>query len=351
MTATSRKILIIRGANIGDLLCTTPLFATLRRHFPAARIDALVNSYNAPIVANNPDLDHVFFYTKAKHRQAGESVLQVHWRRLRLLYQLRRQRYDIIILANCGYLHRPLRLAKLIGGRRVIGFVPDGQPDNIITDRVPYGDVHAHEVIKINSLLTPLGIHDEPPVLTLVPDTTARAKAQLALDAAFPQLDQRPILAVHISARLPSQRWPAASFIQLIQRLHSAWHGRFMLFWSPGDEDNPHHPGDDRKANEIISACTGLPLLPYPTQQLQDLIAGLSVCQVMFCADGGAMHVGAAVGLPIACLFGDSPANNWFPWGVPHIVLQPESRNVADISPEQAFEACMKLLPSGPNSA
>jgi len=345
MTADIRKILVIRGANIGDLLCTTPLFTTLRQHFPDARIDALVNSYNAPVVINNPDLNHVFYYTKAKHRDAGESVLQVHWRRLRLLYQLRRQRYDVIILANCGYLHRPLRLAKLIGGQRVIGFVPDDQPDNIITDRVPYGDVHAHEVIKIHRLLAPLGIHDVPPALTLVPDASARRNAKKALEAAFPPPDQRPILAVHISARLPSQRWPVAAFIQLIQTLHIHWQGRFMLFWSPGDEDNPHHPGDDRKANEIIAACAGIPLLPYPTQHLQDLIAGLSVCQGMFCADGGAMHVGAAVRLPVVAMFGEAPANNWFPWGVPYIVLQPESRNVADVTPAQAFEACIKLLP------
>lgn len=192
MTADIRKILVIRGANIGDLLCTTPLFTTLRQHFSAARIDALVNSYNAPIVINNPDLDHVFYYTKAKHRETGESVLQVHWRRLKLLYQLRRQRYDLIILANCGYLHRPLRLAKIIGARRVIGFVPDDQPDSVITDRVPYGDVHAHEVIKIQQLLAPLNIHDAPPALTLVPDAAARRKAENARDAAFPQPDNRP---------------------------------------------------------------------------------------------------------------------------------------------------------------
>lgn len=345
MIAEPTKILVIRGANIGDLLCTTPLFTTLRRRYPAARIDALVNSYNAPVVVNNPDLNHVYYYTKAKHRSAGEGVLQVHWRRLRLLYQLRRQKYDIIVMANCGYLHRPLRLARLIGATRVIGFVPTNQPDSVITDWVPYGDVHAHEVIKIHRLLEPLGIEETPPPLTLIPGASDKLKAESARDAAFGASDTRPILAVHISARLPSQRWPASSFVQLIQRLHATWQGRFMLFWSPGDEDNPHHPGDDRKAHEIIAACQGIPLLPYPTQQLQDLIAGLSICQGMFCADGGAMHVGAAVGLPVIALFGDSPANNWYPWGVPHRVLQPDSRQVADISVEQALNACLQLVP------
>ena len=39
-----KSILIIRHNNIGDLVSTTPLIWALRERFPAARIDALVNS-------------------------------------------------------------------------------------------------------------------------------------------------------------------------------------------------------------------------------------------------------------------------------------------------------------------
>lgn len=43
------KILIIRRDNIGDLICTTPLFEAIRQHYPDAYLAALVNSYNALI--------------------------------------------------------------------------------------------------------------------------------------------------------------------------------------------------------------------------------------------------------------------------------------------------------------
>lgn len=58
------------------------------------------------------------------------------------------------------------------------------------------------------------------------------------------------------------------------------------------------------------------------------------------------MHVAAGLGKPIICLSGDSPVDRWRPWGVRHIVLQAESRDVKDISLDEVVNA-MSLLLSG----
>ena len=47
------SILVIRRDNIGDLVCTLPLISALRRHYPNARIEALVNSYNCDVLDGN----------------------------------------------------------------------------------------------------------------------------------------------------------------------------------------------------------------------------------------------------------------------------------------------------------
>ena len=65
------RILVVRRDNIGDLVCTPPLFAALRRRYPQAHIAALVNSYNAAVLDDNPDVDEVHSYTKLRHRRAG----------------------------------------------------------------------------------------------------------------------------------------------------------------------------------------------------------------------------------------------------------------------------------------
>ena len=55
------------------------------------------------------------------------------------------------------------------------------------------------------------------------------------------------------------------------------------------------------------------------------------------------MHIAAALGKPILCFFGDSDAARWHPWGVPYRLLQPESRDVTDISVAAALQAFREL--------
>ena len=83
--------------------------------------------------------------------------------------------------------------------------------------------------------------------------------------------------------------------------------------------------------------------MPVPTHRLDELIAALALCDRVVCADGGAMHIAAALGKPIVCLFGDSDAARWRPWGVPYELLQPPSRNVADIVVENVMQAYQRL--------
>ncbi len=62
-----KKILFIRRDNIGDLVCTTPAIHAFRKVFPELKIGILVNTYNADVVKNNPDIDEIYVYEKAKH--------------------------------------------------------------------------------------------------------------------------------------------------------------------------------------------------------------------------------------------------------------------------------------------
>ena len=343
-----KQILVIRRDNIGDLVCTTPLIRALRQHYPNARIDALVNSYNLPIVAHNPDLDNAYAYTKAKHRDRSlDSLPGVIWRRIRLMWQLRSTHYDLVILANGGCLSRPLRLARQVAPTHIIGFY---EPQTAGAERIDLPVTEpkprvGHEVETIFGLLAPLGIVPPPGPLVLLPDPGERAKAheRLCRQAWF---SERPTLAVHISARKPSQRWPAKHFAIALNTLAQRHDVQFMLFWSPGQEDNPLHPGDDNKAREIIAALPAdFPLLAWPTNHLDELIGGLSVCSGMLCSDGGAMHIGAALGLPIACFFGQSDVTTWRPWGVPHAIMQAPSLDVSDVSPDQACQTLEQLWP------
>lgn len=345
------KILVIRRDNIGDLVCTTPLIRALREKFPAARICALVNSYNLPILRNNPDLDELYAYTKAKHRPAGQSVINVYWHRLRLMVRLRNERFDYAIIAGARFLPRALRIARLAGPSHIIGFTEAGQrAAGHIDIGLPYTlPEPMHEVEDIFRLLAPLGIAGKPPRMQVAPDLQEIERARLVLKE-HGITPQSSLIGLHISARKASNRWPVERFIELIRCLHQRYSAAFMLFWAPGSEKNPFHPGDDEKAKKILEASRGLPIAGYSTGQLGQLVGGLAHCPYVICSDGGAMHIAAALRASLVCFFGKSDPTRWYPWRTKHIVLQPDSKEVKDIPVEEVLQAFYRLRETRQNA-
>ena len=329
------KILIIRRDNIGDLVCTTPLIAALRQRFPDGWLGALVNSYNAPVLDGNPDLDEVFVYTKAKHRGHGESLPGILWRRLAMMYRLRQMGLDDVILAAPALQPRLVALARWLKPKRIIGFGENGRLDVSI----PLDKDERHEVEDVFRVAAIYGIEGPPPA--------CKVTAPIAVTcprSGIPGMQSQPTptltIGIHISARKPSQRWPAERFAETIKAIASLGPVRFILLWSPGTEDNPLHPGDDAKAREVMARVgASATVIPSPTQTLAELIAALAECDAMICADGGAMHIGAGLGLPIVCLFGNSGATHWRPWGVHYRLLQKPSLDVADIGVDEVVSA------------
>lgn len=320
-----RKILVIRRDNIGDLVCTTPLFTALRARFPDAWIGVLANSYNAPVLAGNPDIDEVFAYTKLKHRARGQGRLAALWQRLALVWNLRHRQIDEVILPG-GEQASAWRFARWVAPRRVVASV--NSADSM------------HEVERSFACLTGYGIKAIPPACKVIADEALAQRLAATLPAA---LAGRRLIALHLSARKPKQRWPVARFAELARQLHAAHGCGFLIFWSPGAADDPLHPGDDAKAAELVAQIGDLPVAVVKTQHLSELMAGLSLCNEVICSDGGAMHIAAGLGKPIVCFFGNSDAARWHPWHVSHVLLQPESREAADISVEEALAAWQRL--------
>jgi ADP-heptose:LPS heptosyltransferase len=341
---SSPSFLLIRRDNIGDLVCTTPLFRALREHFPAARICALVNSYNAAVLQGNPDIDEVFSYTKAKHRPKGQSVPGVYFERMKMLAKLRSMHFDYAILAAPGFQERSLLLARMIGPRHILGFSEKTKPASRRIDMaIPFEFLpHLHEAEDVFRLLQPLGISGPPRAAAVYADKSEAGRVHSRVVQAGKEA--RLTIGIHISARKPSQRWPADRFSELIHSLREQQDARFMLFWSPGDENNPLHPGDDGKAAEMMRVLGDVPILAYPTHRLEALIAGLSLCDAVVCSDGGAMHLAAGLGKPILCFFGQSDAARWHPWGVPYVLLQSEGRDVTEISVAEALAGFGELM-------
>lgn len=351
----SPSILIIRRDNIGDLVCTTPLMMTLRKHFPQAHITALVNSYTADVLAHHPALNEVVYYTKAKHAGSILDVMRAYWQRLCLMLALRKRRFDFAILAAPGFQPRLLRLARTVGAREIVGYVQAETPQPLtqqISKALPWPTPLPNDSTQTEQtsyLLNAIGIHEQPgpSCIAFNPQAVSALLQQHPTLKVVGDTPPPKRIGIHISARKPSQRWSEQAFAELMQQLAqtaSPNHPlQFIVLWAPGDENNAQHPGDDQKAARLVASTRalniGAEIVPIATTRLEELIAAISLCDDFICADGGAMHIAAGLGKPIVCLFGQSSATHWRPWGVPYRLLQKETLQVLDISAAEVAEA------------
>ncbi|MBI5236459.1 MAG: glycosyltransferase family 9 protein [Deltaproteobacteria bacterium] len=338
-----KSVLFIRRDNIGDLVCTTPAIRAVRIKYPRCRIALLVNSYNAGVVRNNPDVNDVYVYEKFKH-QSGGSRFTVWLDNLRLIGKIRRASFDVSIA--CGYApsSRLARFALLTGARMRIGPVFAGNIGKAIVYThpidAPQGDKPIHEVQAMMRLLAPLGIKEglELPLL-VKPDEIEVQKARAYLKTRIDESDR--LIAIHISSRRPQNRWPVERFKALADVIQGRPGHRVLLLWSPGEKDNPLHPGDDEAAAALAGAMKKEPIA-YRTRSVEQLIAVLSMASMVVCCDGGAMHIAAGLGKPVLTIWGSTDKRRWSPWGVPSAVVQ-NGREAASVGVDEVIRAFDEL--------
>ncbi|MBN2453897.1 MAG: glycosyltransferase family 9 protein [Candidatus Omnitrophica bacterium] len=93
-----RRILVITLSNLGDVILTTPVVATLRREFPGSRIDILVGPAGKEVFEKDWNIFKVIVYDK--HMSiAGKRRLQLKLKKLKydLVVDLRNTVFGILI--------------------------------------------------------------------------------------------------------------------------------------------------------------------------------------------------------------------------------------------------------------
>ncbi|HVJ13448.1 MAG TPA: glycosyltransferase family 9 protein, partial [Burkholderiales bacterium] len=234
------RILVIRRDNIGDLVCTTPLFTALRKRYPDGHLAALVNSYNVGVLAGNPDLDAVHAYTKLKHREPGQGAFGLLLDRVQLMGRLRRERFDCVVLAKSEFDHYGLKTARRLRVSRIVGFAhPQDPVPRALTQALPPPANHElHEVEVLAQLAAALDARELPGPVRVFPAPERVAEWR----SRFPALGSgERWVALHISARERIRLWPVEKFVQLAEVLARQGLG-IVLLWAPGAENDPRHP-------------------------------------------------------------------------------------------------------------
>lgn len=255
------RILVVKRDKIGDLLLTTPLLAHLRRTRPRDEIHLLANDYNAWVVRDNPSVDRLWVYSRVRtgRKVSVPAAFASGWQ----LVQLRRQRFDVAIVANGAESHRAIKRALAVGAKRVVAYAEDPARWPRVSDPLP-PDRERHECDALLGLLAPLGIPPpaEPvwPVFNLPAGEQAFAERWLAERRLAP----RRFVVLGLGARRAKKQPTRDQILAWTRRFRDELALDTVFMWTPGRSDSPLYPGDDDVAQPVLDARAVDPPVPRP---------------------------------------------------------------------------------------
>lgn len=287
-----RRILLVRVDLLGDTVLTTPAIAALRRGYPKAQIDILVQQSTASVLAGEHEVAHIITYNPQIWGQKGG------WRTaLGLIRRLRKTHYDIAISVSgdIGSI-----LTRLSGAKRTVGYAGEAYP-HMLTDPVPGRryEVAQHETRYVLALAEAAGgilqAEDARPRLHALPRERQEMATMLGLARA--KLGRHgPIIAMHAGARNgQAKRWPIRHFAALADHLAEDMDALVVVTGAPNEAPLAHD----------IALYARYPLLNVSGQtSLPQLVALLAESDVLVTGDSGPMHIACAVETPVVVMHG-----------------------------------------------
>jgi heptosyltransferase-1 len=299
-----RRILIIRPSALGDVCRSVPVLASLRRAFPYADIDWLVQDSFADAIRSHPSLSGVVaFDRKGLGSAASRGKLASL---LGFLGTLRARRYDLVIdvqgLARSGVFAWATRAGRRIADRnsRELGWLGATE-----TYRIPPG---LHSVDRMLRLLELAKI---PPLLDLrltTPPDAAPAVEQAGLAG-------KRYCLIAPTSRWPAKAWPADRFASVATLLLRAGFERVIVVGGRGERE---------QCAPILELAAKEPRIidAVGATTVGELMALVEMSSLVIANDSAALHMAVGYFRPLIALYGPTRVELVGPYGRTADVIQ-----------------------------
>lgn len=304
LSAPPRRILVIRLQHHGDVLLTTPVFTTLKQHFPGVEVDALVYTETVPILAANPDLNTVWGLPRSKQAGRGLRRLAIL---LRLMRDIRRRQYDWVLHLNDQW---PGAAAAAFSGAPVRFAYAMDKRNNWLWHKI--------FPLRIKQVFSGHMVEENLAVLQFlgVPLDTRLARCTMAFSEQDRDLVRKKLteagaadkyVLIHPSSRWFFKCWEDDRFAEVIKSLLAS--GRqVVLTGAPDQNEMALVDGLLRRVGDArVISLAGQLTLPQ-------LAAAIADASLFIGVDSVPMHMAAALDIPVVALFGPTHVRVWRPW-------------------------------------
>ena len=300
----SPRILIVKLSSLGDVVHAMAAVQDIRRVYPQAQIDWVVERAFAPLVARCEGVQRI---VPCALRQWRKSMFSAQTRRAWSAFktELQSQAYDAVI--DLQGLSKSALVAWLaqtrVGGLRyAMANRTEGSgyeaPTRWVADRAIHLEPHVHAVQRARLLCAQaLGYTLEgearfglrPGSLAVAPPRQRLAHKLLAQPdvAANPFAPRKSVVALVHGTSRQDKEWPLAHWVELGQRLN---HSGFCVALAHGNA--AEKAISDKIAGELQDSWV------WPTMQLDALVDTMAHCAGVIGVDSGLSHIAVALGLP-----------------------------------------------------
>ena len=298
--AQTERILVVGNGFLGDTVLGIPFFRNLRRRFPQAVIDVLIEPGSAAVLAHCPYKDELIAWSRPPRSQrlmprALHSLLgQAAW--------LRSRGYSRAYLFKRSF--SSALLVRLAGIPWRVGHVAEGR--GWLLSRAVAVHRGRHQAEAYLDLLRADGIdvddgHNENWVCERdrSPLDSLLAKAPAG----------RPRVFLAMRSTNAEKHWPVDRWAAVIEWLVAERGCEVFLCGGPADIDM-HHSAV-RLLDRHVAAHVHDHSAAVPLRQVGDLLARMDLCVGV---DSGLPHIAASHGVPVVALFGPTDPRQWHPW-------------------------------------
>jgi heptosyltransferase-2 len=297
--ADRERILVVGNAFLGDTVLSIPFLRNLRRRFPQAVIDVLVEPHAAAVLADCPYPDALIGWPRPpRSRRFLPSAVtkircQARW--------LRSRGYSRAYLLKRSFSSG--LLAWLAGIPRRVGHATEGR-GWFLSRVIPLAPCR-HQSETYLDLLRADGfdVDDGHNENWVAPAAVAAVDALLADVPA-----DRPRVFLAVRSTNPDKHWPTDRWARVVDRLVRG-HG-CEVFFCGGPADVAMHQEIVARLDDHVVAHVHDHTRHVPLANVAAYLSRMDLCVGV---DSGLPHVAASLGLPVVTLFGPTDPNQWHP--------------------------------------
>ena len=293
------NILVVKLSAIGDVIHALPVSYAIKEQYPEAHLTWVVEQAAYAILADNPCIDELILFEKAKFRSIGGFLREIGPFRRRL----RTRRYDASL--DLQGLFKSAAIAWNAGAKLRIGTANMREGAHLVSRPVRGAHAEGHIVERYLDVARALGCRVGEVRFPVSVSDRDRMAADTLLAREGVQ-EGRPFVAFAVGANWPNKRWPVEHFAALADRLYHAHYVPVLVGGGRLDET---------LAEDILRASEIPPVNLVGRTNLKQLAHVFTRAALVLGGDTGPVHLAAGLRVPTVMLMGPTDANRNGPYG------------------------------------